>query len=726
MPSPTALHNPPLAAPVSAVHRGPATVLAWMLFLLPTVGVPSQLVLQDTLKSAVLALGVLAAALLFFWQQRQRAAPLRWHGLVWLPLVLMVYALGSMVWSHAYLAGVEAIRWLVLSLLLWLGLNTINRTTLPTLLWGVHAGTVGASVWVALQFWFDLGLFPQAAFPASTFINRNFFAEYAVSALPFSVWLLANLRNTRALPAMAASVALVVLAIMMTGTRSALVALLVLAAVFAVVGLRYRHVLPWVRWNRANRWGVVAVLVGGIVGLGAVPSSTPRVLAEGLGTTALKRSYVRTASLAKPTEYTVGSFSVRSIMWKSTARMMIAHPWSGVGAGAWEVQIPLYQPIDSIVETDYYAHNEYLQLLSEYGLLVGGLFLAFLSSYLLVSAGTTWLLGRTQTDEAPLRALTLASMLALLLVSNAGFPWHLACTGALFMVNLAILAGSDDRLGRNDPFFARPLPWRPVFSRITIGVVLCALLLATYLTQRAVQAERKIVGSIVNSMALSHPQPGQPAPPIARTVQLLRDIREGIALNPHYRKLTPMVADELARMGDWGNAVWIWESVVASRPHVAALWRNMAQAYSLLGQHDKAQQALAQLQRLQADMPATRTLEITLLSRAGQTDQLEHQLNRYYEDGLFTYDMVQTGYTVGYQSHRWALAIRSLELRNTTWPALAADGYFRLGMVYANPDPTVHDDAKALASFKAGLAAVPPEQEDNFRKQVPEPYRAQL
>ena len=200
---------------MSAVHRGPATVLAWMLFLLPTVGVPSQLVLQDTLKSAVLALGVLAAALLFFWQERQRAAPLRWHGLVWLPLVLMVYALGSMVWSHAYLAGVEAIRWLVLSLLLWLGLNTINRTTLPTLLWGVHAGTVGASVWVALQFWFDLGLFPQAAFPASTFINRNFFAEYAVCALPFSVYVLANLRRSYWPGWVAFSVAFNIVAILM-------------------------------------------------------------------------------------------------------------------------------------------------------------------------------------------------------------------------------------------------------------------------------------------------------------------------------------------------------------------------------------------------------------------------------------------------------------------------------------------------------------------------------
>lgn len=658
------------------------------MFLVPAVGVPSELMLQDTLKSAVVAFGVLAAAMLFFWQQRHRTAPLQWHGLVWLPIALMLYALGSMVWSHTYLAGVEAIRWFLLSLLLWLGLNTLTRENLPTLLWGIHGGVVVASVWTALQFWFDLRWFPQAAFPASTFINRNFFAEYAVSALPFSVWLLITARNTRGLPTMAASVALIVLAIMMTGTRSALVALLVFAVVFSMVGLRYRAQWPCVHWNRANRWMVATVLAGGIVGMGAVPSSTPRVLAEGLGTTALARSYVRTASLAKPTEYTAGSFSVRSSMWESTARMMLAHTWSGVGAGAWEVAIPLHQPVDAIVESDYYAHNEYLQLLSEYGLLVGGLFLAFLSSYLLVSAGNTWLLGTTRTDEAPLRALTLSSLLALLIVSNAGFPWHLACTGALFMLSLAILTGSDDRLARHDHFFARPLPWRPAYSRVGMVLVLGCAVLATYIVQQAVQAERKIVGAIVNAMSLSHPVPGQSAPPIiARTAQVLRDVREGIHINPHYRKLTTMVADELASMGDWENAVWIWESVVASRPHVAVIWRNMAQAYSLLGQHDKALQALAQVQHLQADMPATRTLEITLVSRAGNIAQVERLLNTYYDQGEFTFEMVQTGYAVGYQSRHWALAIRSLQMRNATWPALAADGHFRLGMIYADADP---------------------------------------
>ena len=702
--------------------HGAGRILAWTLFMVPALGVPNQLVLQDTLKSAVLALGVLLTALVFFWQQRQRTAPLLWHGVLALPLVLMAYALGSMVWSHAYLAGVEAIRWFILSLLLWLGLNTLTRQTLRTVLWGLHAGVVVASLWVALQFWFDMALFAQAAFPASTFVNRNFYAEYAVSALPLSTWLLLTTRNTRWLPAMAASVGLVALAILMTGTRSALVALLVMVAVVAGVLLRYHKQLAINHWSPINRWLVAGALVLVIAGLGSVPSSTPRVVSEGLGTTAMARSFVRTASLAKTTEYTEGSFSIRALMWMSTARMVQAHPWSGVGAGAWEVQIPLYQRTDAVWETDYYAHNEYLQLLSEYGLPVGGLFLAFLLSYLLVSAGNTWQL-QPDDGEAPLRALTLGSLLALLLVSNAGFPWHLAATGALLMLCLGILASSDARLAHNDPFFTRPLPWSPSSSRFALVPLGGALLLALYITLQAVQAERKIVSAITDTGLLAKTPPSGAA---GRLAILLRNIRGGIAINPHYRKLTPIVADNLAAMGDWANAVWIWQSVVDSRPNVTAIWINLAQGYSRLGQADNALRALNQVKRLQPDKPVTRELEALVLSRIGQADNAERLLNGYYDHGEFTFEMLQSGYVIGYDNQRWQLAIRSLELRNKTWPAMAAEGHFRLGLLYSNPATAIYDDAKALAEFKAGLAVVPVGQQMQYRDQVPARYRAQM
>ncbi len=714
--------NPGTTGRYASATDGPAAVLGVMMLLVPALGVPSILMLQDTLKSALLAFGVLLAALLFFWQQRQRTTPLQWHGLVWLPLVLMVYALGSMAWSHTYLAGVEAIRWFILSLLLWLGLNSLTRDNLPNLVWGIHLGAVVASVWTALQFWFDWGLFPQTAQPASTFINRNFFAEYAVCALPFSIWLLASLRSSRWLGPMALSVALNVVALMMTGTRSALMALLLLVPVFVVILIRYRHQFAFWQWTTAQKTLVGLVLVIGIGTLGNVPTGNAQIIKEGSGTTALERSFLRTASMLKPTEYTEGSFSMRSLMWMSTARMMLANPLTGVGAGAWEVQIPLYQRSYTVLETDYYAHNEFLQLLSEYGVVVGGLVLAVLWAYLLHAAGSTWRLRGDDIQEAPLRAFTLASLLALMVVSNAGFPWHFASTGAVLMLGLAILAGSDARLGKQEWFFATRLRWRPAYGRSAFALLLCCTVLASYITWQAAQAERKIVRAIGLAVSLKLPQQANALPFDERKAELLKTVREGIAINSHYRKLTSMVADNLASGGDLSNAVWIWETVVASRPHITVIWSYLALAYSKLGQHSQAQQALQQVQQLKPDAMATRALEIILLSRAGHEEQAAQMLTAQYDQGLYDYELIQAGYAIGVQSRNWPLAIRSLELRNTIWPEQAADGYFRLGNIYA--DPALQDDAKALAAFKAGLAAVPVEQKENFRSQVPPRYRA--
>ncbi len=709
-----------LASPRPQDHA--VTTLTWMLFLIPALGVPSELMLQDTLKSALVAFGVHIAALVYFWQQRQRTTPLQWHGLVWLPLALMVYALGCMAWSHPYLAGVEAVRWFILSLLLWLGLNTLTRENLPTLVWGIHLGAVVASVWVALQFWFDWRFFPQAAAPASTFINRNFFAEYAVGVLPLSVWLLARMRPSRWLAAMTISIALNVVALMMTGTRSALVALIVMVPVLTVIIAKYRNILPFWPLAHVHKALIATLFIVCIGVMGSIPTHNEQLIKGGGGTTAMERSFLRTASMMTLKEYADGTFSVRSTLWKATARMMLANPLTGVGAGAWEVQIPLYQRNDTVLEVDYYAHNEFLQLLSEYGMLVGGMVLAVLWAYLLKAVGTTWQLRDEDQQEAPLRAFTLTSLLALMIVSSAGFPWHLAGCGALLALGLAILAGSDARLCQQAPFYAVSLRWRPVYTQVALVFLLASLGTAGYVAWKAAQAERKIVHAIHLSFFLTQSLPANLPSAADRKTEMLRDIRDGITINPHYRKLSTLVSERLSSAGDWGNAVWILESVAASRPHVVAIWYALAIGYSKLGQHQQALQALHQVQRLKPNDTSTLTLEINLLSNSGHEDEAKQLLTRYYDQRRYDYDMLQAGYAIGLKTHEWALAIRSLELRNLAWPEQAADGYFRLGQMYA--DPALRDDAKALAAFKAGLAAVSTEQKENYRSQVPTSYRA--
>lgn len=712
------------------VTRGDWTVpiLAFMMFLAPAAGSPNELMLQDTLKSIVVSFAALAAALLFFWQQRSRRDGLRWHALVWLPLALMLYALGSMVWSHTYLGGVEAVRWFIFALLLWLGANTLGRDKVPLLAWGIHMGALVASLWTVLQFWVDFSFFPQGPNPASTFVNRNFFGEFVVCTLPFSLLLLARARQSATIFLLSLTTGFNIVAMLMTGTRSALIAAAVLLGVIPVILWLYRRQFAFATWASGQRIIAGGVLVATVLGLGMIGTGNPKLIeedrVESRGLTALQRSFARAQSLTQAEEYTERSFSVRLIMWKATGRMILARPLSGVGAGAWEVDIPLYQAEGSQLETDYYVHNEILQLLAEYGL-VGWFFLLSLLAYLTRAAWRTW---RDHTPEglaeAPLRALTLASLLAFLIVSNAGFPWRMASTGALFAMSLAILAASDARLGFRSAAAATRLPWKPVYAqRLALTSVAC-LALASYITQQAAECEAKIVQAV--KLALTISQSGNHQSPRwdKSKREMLTLIRQGIDINPHYRKITPMVADEIAKWGDWKNAVWIWESVVGSRPYVTAILSNIARGYAQLGQPDKAFDYLRRAQKLQPNAPSVASLEVILLSRSGKEAEALRIARKRIAEDVYDYDMVSAAYTLGVRARDWALALKSLEMRNNGWPDQRVDGLLKSGDIFAATE--VKDEARALEFYKAALAATPDPDKATTRARIPTLYQPRL
>ncbi|NBW49794.1 MAG: O-antigen ligase domain-containing protein [Betaproteobacteria bacterium] len=643
-------------------HVG-AWILALTLALVPIAGIPGEWVLQDTLKSTLLAIGVLCAAIAYGWTSLRstETARLRVHGLLLFPAVLCVYALASMAWSHSYLAGVEACRWAMLGLLLWVALQLMHKETIPVLLAGIHIGAVGASAWVAAQYWGNLDWFPQAAVPASTFANRNFFAEYLVCTLPFSSYLLVQLEAPRWRQLMALSLAFNMVALTMCGTRSALVAWCLVGPVLLFVLWRYRSALGVSGWSKGSRLSCLLVLVVSVLSLGTLPTQNPALLAEGFGAAPLERSVLRAGSMTKPSEYTAGSFSIRSSMWRSTARLMMANPWTGVGAGAWEVHIPLYQGWNNSLETDFYAHNEFLQLLGEYGLPVGGGTLAVLLAYLLLSTQRTWQLSVAGNAglQGAVQAVALCSLLTLFMVSNAGFPWRLASTGALFMVALALLASSTTRqIG----LFSKGT-WR-----VGIGGLVVALLVCIWISTQAMRAEICIVRS-VQILNLLVAKPNIPADQRASLQQeAFALLQEGVAINPHYRKLTALAAGQFAATGNLEAALWAQDSVAASRPYLPDVHANRVLLYSNLQKPAEAQAALEALQALQSDAPRTRALGILLLRRAGQDDQAAQQLRTYFAKGYVEYDLVRFALAIGLQNKDKALTVQAYRLWVQGWP----------------------------------------------------------
>ena len=696
-------------------------VLATMMLLVPALGVPSELVLQDTLKSALVAFGALIAALLLCRSRLHKPTGLAWHPVLWLPLLLLAWALGSVFWSHPYLAGVEAIRWALFALLVWLGLNVLTLQRLPLLATGLHWGAVLASLWVALQFWLDLRWFPQLPPPASTFLNRNFYAEYVLCTLPFSVLLAAQARGQAQIALRVASAAFNGLALLMTGTRSALLALLVLLPLLVYILWRYRSRLAWVHWPRADRVLAVLILIGTLMGLGQVPTGNAYLTREGLGQTALERAFVRGQSLTASSEYTAGSSSVRLQMWQATLRLIADRPLAGAGAGAWEVEVPRYQAPGTQIETDYYAHNEYLQLLAEYGL-AGWVFALGLAFWLLRAAVRTWRERPRAVDamEWPWRATLLASLLGLFIVSGAGFPWRLAGAGALFALALGALAASEQRL----PVF-RPARATPVGRlRLAQSGLALALLAAIGLSAWAVAAESRLVRAAQLAYSISRSGAPNERAALAQREDMLRLVREGVALHPHYRKITPLVADELAAWGDWENARWIWASVLASRPHVVALMTNLARANVHLGNLDQAQAYYDRARALRPDAASLRSVEVMLLLHRGQEQEALQRARVHLDSGQVESDLIEYAYVLGLRQRDFQLALDAQELRRKRWPATQIDSWLKTGMVYAGPD--LRDRPRALAAFQAAWDVTPEYLRPQVRELVPAGYRAAL
>lgn len=701
-----------------------ALLLSLMMVIVPAMGVPHEELLQDTLKSIGVSAFSLAASFAFFWQQRRANTPIQVHRLLFLPLALMAYALGSMAWSHTYLGGVEAVRWCIFSLIFFLGANALSHERVTLLVWGIHLGAVLAALWAALQFWFDWHFFAQGPNPASTFVNRNFFAEFLVCTLPFSALLLTRLRDKSSVFLLTFSLGFNVVALMMTGTRSALTGLWVLTLLLPAIVYLYRSQVVSKGWHLGHGLALGVLLVSTVFAIGAINTGNSSLINESGQGDALDRAVGRTLSMAQSTEYSQGSFSMRALMWKATGRMILAHPLAGVGAGAWEVQAPLYQDAGSQLETDYYAHNEILQLLAEYGV-VGWLFLLCLLAYLVWAGHRTW---TDQSDagqrEAPLRALTLASLLVFLLVSNAGFPWRMATTGALFALSLAVLAASDSRLGAGPSFLWRELAWRSQHTVAALCSTAVGTGLAIYIAQQAFMCEADIVGA--TKIALSISRSGQPNDPrwAADKAKLLQLLQEGIAINPHYRKLTPIAADAMAGWGDWKNATWVWESVIASRPNIVVILANAARGYLQAGGFARAQEYMDRAKSIQPTAPTLSSLEVMLLSKTGKEQQAAQRAAELLQSGFVDRDLVQTAYILGRRLQNPALAIQALEIGIKTWPNRAVDGWLKLGDIYDTEQ--TRDESKAMHAYQEALKASLPAYRNSVLAMIPPRYRTQV
>ncbi len=288
---------------------------------------------------------------------------------------------------------------------------------------------------------------PYQGNPFGPFINSHHFAACMELTLALPLGLLfagAIAREQRLLYLFA--VALMALALVVTNSRGGILSFACeVLFLFVLGGAARRSSGRDADEASAGRGRVRAALVRLGAGFVLVLALLSAALMFG-GEQSLSR-LVGTVNADDPT-------SGRTQFWRGTVEVIKAHPILGVGLGAFGVAYTRYDPLHGELRLEQ-AHNDYLQICADAGL-VGGL----LALFFVIALLRRGLMRLDTTDKfrRGTSAGALAGCGAVLVHSFFDFPLHITSIALLFLM-LAALATTDRRV--EDETQPRPRRRRP-------------------------------------------------------------------------------------------------------------------------------------------------------------------------------------------------------------------------------------------------------------------------
>jgi O-antigen ligase len=260
------------------------------------------------------------------------------------------------------------------------------------------------------------------------FINRHHFAGYMELAVAIPLGLLfSGAIESFKRPLYVFAVMLMTVSLIMTNSSGGIISLVAeLLFLVIVAGPGFR------RGEASGGQRLRGLLVRGALGLGLVIVLFVGALAVG-GAGAFER-LLGTINAADPT-------TGRSHFWSVTVDVIKAHPLIGSGLGSFGVIYTRYDSRNGFYRLEQ-AHNDYLQILSDAGIIGGILGLWFVIE--LFRKG----LARSDTDDTFRRGTAVGAMagcFAVLVHSAFDFTLHTTSNALLFLV-LAAMATLDHRV----------------------------------------------------------------------------------------------------------------------------------------------------------------------------------------------------------------------------------------------------------------------------------------
>lgn len=277
----------------------------------------------------------------------------------------------------------------------------------------------------------------QAKTSFGPFVNRNHFAGYMELLLPWPVALMLTRRRSAAEKSFYLFItAWIILVTIFSLSRGGMISIFAQVAFLMIfrprqfdeselIATRRSRMLTLLQRGAAVA-GVLVIIVGGLTWLGA-ERVVDRV-ATGLDDD-------KTALASQFSDQS--DFGGRDTLWKSSLKIFRAHPLTGAGLGSFETALPIYDQSKNVGLVASQAHNDYLQTLTDTGL-IGGL----LAIWFLLSTGRAVMKG-LQVHEQLMSHAALgcgASVFGLLVHSLFDFNLQLLSHSLLFLAFAAVAA----------------------------------------------------------------------------------------------------------------------------------------------------------------------------------------------------------------------------------------------------------------------------------------------
>ena len=275
--------------------------------------------------------------------------------------------------------------------------------------------------------------------PVSTFGNPNFLASFTLLCLPYSLLLFSKAKGIK--QNLISGLVILVLALFLTisGTRSAWLGLLGSGAIFLIISPGFRQVFK----NKILKVFVLTVLFilclygsGYLIKTGNSTAPLARISET--------KQALKSDNIALKTKELIAPLHQRLMMWHCALENFKDNPLLGKGLNSFQLYYPFCQSkliaqnpaLDRIKIQANAAHNEYLEILSEGGIIT---FLAYITFWVLFFTSVVKKLKDLNQDERVFYVILLLGIIGVLLDNTLNITLRTLLLSLSFWFTVSVL-----------------------------------------------------------------------------------------------------------------------------------------------------------------------------------------------------------------------------------------------------------------------------------------------